>query len=60
MSHQNHVEFGNHSLGRTIGRTEQEIRLTQFIQATMREEARRAYQYRTNPPRIVGGNIVYD
>lgn len=56
MSHQNHVEFGNHSLGRK----EQEIRLTQVIQATMREEARRAYQDRTNPPRIVGGNIVYD
>lgn len=30
------------------------------MQATIREEARRALQDRTNPPRIVGGKIVYD
>jgi|GEM_PF-1031559 len=53
---QNSTRFGN----RNFSREEKYIILTQAMQATIREEARRALQDRTNPPRIVGGKIVYD
>ena len=56
MSHQNHVEVGNHSLGRK----KQEMCLTRFIILTMLEEARRADRDRTTILPIVGGKIVYD
>lgn len=55
MSHQNHEHA---KLG--LSKKEKESLLTEFIQLTLFEEAKRRYQDYTKHPRIVGGNIVYD